>query len=1575
MPTLTHHDRRSRLLLPLMLAITLTIILAGLLLTAAPAALAQTGTTWGGELTENTIFTLAQSPHIVTQELVVPQGITLTIEPGAEVQFLADVSFIVRGRLLAQGTLTQTIRLTWRDEGMRWGRIVIASSTADNLIAHAEIAHHQGIYVQFSPLRLLYSEIYDVAGDAVVSHDGQVLIQGNHVHDVNCDYPCEGIQIRETQPEFPALVLDNHVHHINDDCLDINEATVIARRNHLHHCDDKGISVGPPHEHSGLADWTNLGPLLAAYPTSATLVNNLIYSASIGIAVKDGAFAHILHTTIVSATEGLVLDESWDHPGYGGGQARVANTILWGNGTPIRLDLAASPPASLTLLHSDVEGGWEGAGNLDVNPGFVSANDFHLRVDSPLVDAGRDEGVATDIEGQHRPVWSGPDIGAYEVQSPLRLSAQPGDGHILLSWEVLRDAPTLSSFTISATASSPGGTAYQPPLVTDLPTTTRAYTLTSLTNYVRYTAWIEGRDALGRSLGRSNLAHAMPNAGFTVHLPILLRQEAPQPPEPPLYYLTIAPDDLAWLYDLANLWTYETVPAVFTDGETSYDVQVRFRGGTTRYQPKKSWKIQFPAAAPYQGQRELNLNAEYPDKSLLREKLAYDLFDQVGLPASRTEFVRLEINGQYMGVYLQVEQVDQRFLQRVGWNPNGNLYKGDYGGNFDWIGEDVADAYAKKTNRDDGHADVVALLRAINLTSDAEFPAALTARMDVGQYLDWYTLQILLGNYEWLEKNYYLFHDLDPNENWWALTPWDLDLTLGHNWGADGILDQDITWDNPIDSGTVSSPKADGKWNKLITRVLAHEPFRFAYCRRLQEMMHGPFTEEALFPPIDQLYQYITPYAEADPYKWGDNDEFHAGPAELRTYITQRRAWLTARIPDYCPTSGPMVLLNELMPHNAAALPDEAGEYEPWIELFNPGLVHFDVGGMALQLTTTTALTPTHWTIPTGTVIPPGGFLLVWADGEPDEGALHADFRLDSPVPSGTVTVALSLLDKPVFDNAPIDRRDYRPAAVMTDTTLGRAADGATPWVTFTAPYVTPGWSNLGRAPTITGTARAPLEPDAGQPVTVTAFVSARQPTPTVSLRWTAAGVAHISEMEDDGAHGDTIPEGGWYTAIIPPLDAGTVVTYYVQAENTAGLAHDPAIPCRYVVGFHPPALQLNELLAINESGREDEAGERDDWFEIYNAGPITVDLGGLYLTDRLEHPTLWQIPAGVTAPPGGYTLFWADAEPEQGPTHVGFELDGDGERLALYAGPAGYHELIDQVYYGPQTANQPLGRYPDGAYSWRPVQPTPGQANRQHPPVVSELSVAPPAPQPGEPIVATAHIHDDGQVLSATLYYTIHHPLSPTHGGGFHTAPLTPTGGDLYSAPIPSATVDAIIHYYVQAWDDEGSATIYPTTAPTTPYGCRIGHAPPPLLLNEFLASNAAVNPDEWGEYEDWVELYNAGSADLDIGGMYLTDDLGDPAKWRIPAGTLIPAGGFLLIWTDDDGSDGPLHTGFKLRQIGEEIGLFDRDEAGRGLIDHVIFGSQATDLSTGRSPDGGEAWRVLTIPTPGETNAPPLP
>jgi len=145
------------------------------------------------------------------------------------------------------------------------------------------------------------------------------------------------------------------------------------------------------------------------------------------------------------------------------------------------------------------------------------------------------------------------------------------------------------------------------------------------------------------------------------------------------------------------------------------------------------------------------------------------------------------------------------------------------------------------------------------------------------------------------------------------------------------------------------------------------------------------------------------------------------------------------------------------------------------------------------------------------------------------------------------------------------------------------------------------------------------------------------------------------------------------------------------------------------------------------------------------------------------------------------------------------------------------------------------------------------------------------------------------------------------------------------------------------------------------------------PVVINEFLASNSGrFQVDPQGESDDWIELYNFGAQPLDVGGMYLTDDLALPTKWQIPSDkpdlTTISPLGYLVIWADKDVEDAGLHAGFALSADGEDVALFGKD--GVTLIDGVAFGPQMADVSYGRFPDGNDTWCFMTLPTPGARN-----
>ncbi len=142
----------------------------------------------------------------------------------------------------------------------------------------------------------------------------------------------------------------------------------------------------------------------------------------------------------------------------------------------------------------------------------------------------------------------------------------------------------------------------------------------------------------------------------------------------------------------------------------------------------------------------------------------------------------------------------------------------------------------------------------------------------------------------------------------------------------------------------------------------------------------------------------------------------------------------------------------------------------------------------------------------------------------------------------------------------------------------------------------------------------------------------------------------------------------------------------------------------------------------------------------------------------------------------------------------------------------------------------------------------------------------------------------------------------------------------------------------------------------------------PPEILINEFLASNQTANKDpQFRELSDWVELYNTAAEAVDLSGYYVTDNLDEPEKWRIPDGTVIPGGGFLVLWAD--GRDTGLHMSFKLDRGGEQLGLYTPEGV---PVDTLSFGAQQDDISYGRLESDLNQWGFFSPPSPGLANDP---
>ncbi len=160
--------------------------------------------------------------------------------------------------------------------------------------------------------------------------------------------------------------------------------------------------------------------------------------------------------------------------------------------------------------------------------------------------------------------------------------------------------------------------------------------------------------------------------------------------------------------------------------------------------------------------------------------------------------------------------------------------------------------------------------------------------------------------------------------------------------------------------------------------------------------------------------------------------------------------------------------------------------------------------------------------------------------------------------------------------------------------------------------------------------------------------------------------------------------------------------------------------------------LFINEFMASNVAVIADDAGDYDDWIEIYNSGTTPIDMAGYYISDNPSNLTKYQIPSGhaavTTIASAGFLLLWADSEIEQGPLHLDFKLSRDSESVLLV--DRNGTTILDSLTFATQYTDISFGQYPDGSGSWQyfvPATPAesnfPGYIGVSNPPMIAEAS------------------------------------------------------------------------------------------------------------------------------------------------------------------------------------------------------------------------------------------------------------
>jgi len=225
--------------------------------------------------------------------------------------------------------------------------------------------------------------------------------------------------------------------------------------------------------------------------------------------------------------------------------------------------------------------------------------------------------------------------------------------------------------------------------------------------------------------------------------------------------------------------------------------------------------------------------------------------------------------------------------------------------------------------------------------------------------------------------------------------------------------------------------------------------------------------------------------------------------------------------------------------------------------------------------------------------------------------------------------------------------------------------------------------------------------------------------------------------------------------------------------------------------------------------------------------------------------------------------------------------------------------------------------------------------------------------------------VEDDQNEYSTSLHYRLDEEewQIKSQAKPYQTDPISGRESFRDSIVVPEAYEQ--VEIYFTASDKLAQQSRYPAGTIKQSFPLANG----PLRINEFLASNSTTKADEFGEYDDWVEIYNPGSSRVWLGSLFLSDKMGSPGKYKFPFEYLQPDE-YYLVWLDGQPEQGENHAPFRISSGGEKLRLSNRPAEGFTIIDSISFGPQATDVAMGRSEDGSANWIAFNQPTPGFSN-----
>lgn len=377
----------------------------------------------------------------------------------------------------------------------------------------------------------------------------------------------------------------------------------------------------------------------------------------------------------------------------------------------------------------------------------------------------------------------------------------------------------------------------------------------------------------------------------------------------PRFEILIHPDSLDALFEHPEEKHEFPATFIFSDGyvtDTVENVGFRCRGNTSINASKKSFHVSFNTfedGREYRGVEKLDINGQHNDPSVIRSKLAWDTFREMGIPAPRSNHVEMYINGEYYGIYINEENIDEKFTMKRFENNHGNLYKCTWPADLDYIG-DNPDVYKmenggervyelKNNNYADNYSDLSEFISVLNQTPLNELPCALDTLFNVQQYLKVIAVDIYTGNWDgyiYNKNNFYLYHNQKTGR--FEYIPYDVDNTFGISWW-------DIDWSQR--NLYEWSPGSSDEPRPLYNRILQVDQYRDQFSEYYEKLVTEVAPPDSLHQKAEIIKEGIRPFIELDPFypmDYGftirDFDSSYYGPlgahvkAGLKPFIADR---------------------------------------------------------------------------------------------------------------------------------------------------------------------------------------------------------------------------------------------------------------------------------------------------------------------------------------------------------------------------------------------------------------------------------------------------------------------------------------------------------------------------------------------------------------------------------------------------------------------------------------------------------------------------------------------------------------